>query len=71
MPETWTHPPVLAREAPAAWRAVWRFRIAALLLLAVMVLLAILLIRYLTGATAQDPDVNASAPRPPALAHAG
>ena len=57
--ERYVRPPLLAREAPAAWIAVWRFRLVALALLAVLVLLAVLLFQRLTGATAQDPGVGA------------
>lgn len=59
MPEHWVHPPVVAREAPPAWIAVWRFRLLALLLLAVLVVIAVLVFRQLTGATGQDPGIDA------------
>ncbi len=57
--ERYVRPPLLAREAPAAWIAVWRFRLVALVMLAVLVLLAVLLFQQLTGSTAQDPGVGA------------
>ena len=57
--ERYVRPPLLAREAAPAWVAVWRFRLVALLVLAVLVLLAVLMFRQLTGATAQDPGVGA------------
>ena len=57
--ERYVRPPLLAREAPAAWVAVWRFRLLALVALAVLVLLAVVAVRQLTGATAQDPGLNA------------
>ncbi|MBC7375502.1 MAG: hypothetical protein H7323_16055 [Frankiales bacterium] len=57
--ERYVRPPLLAREAPAAWIAVWRFRLVALALLAVLVLIAVLLFRQLTGDTEQDPGVGA------------
>ena len=53
-------PPVVAREPAPAWIAVWRFRLLALLLLALLVLVAVLLFRQFTGANAQDPGVGAS-----------
>lgn len=60
--ERYVRPPLLAREAPPAWLAVWRFRLVALVALALLVLVAVLLFRQLTGATAQDPGVDALGP---------
>jgi len=60
--ERYVRPPLLAREAPAAWVAVWRFRLLALVLLALLVLLAVVAFRELTGATAQDPGIDALRP---------
>ena len=59
--ETWVRPPVVAREAPPAWRARWRFRLVALLLLAVLAAGAVQLVRVLSGATAQDPGIGTEA----------
>jgi hypothetical protein len=53
------HPPVVAREAPAPWIAAWRFRLLALVLLALLVLVAITVFRQFTGANAQDPGIGA------------
>lgn len=53
------HPPVVAREAPAPWIAAWRFRLLALVLLALLVFVAITVFRQLTGATGQDPGIGA------------
>jgi hypothetical protein len=68
--EHWTRPPVVAREAPPAWRARWRFRLVALLLLALLAAAAVQAVRVLGGATAQDPgigtDAAATGPRSPA-----
>ena len=61
MAERWVRPPVVAREAPPAWRAAWRFRLLALLLLALLVAGGVQLYRVLSGATAQDPGVEAGA----------
>jgi hypothetical protein len=58
--ERWVHPPVVAREAPPAWRARWRFRLFALLLLALLVAAGVQLFRVLSGATAQDPGIGAA-----------
>ena len=56
--ERYVRPPLLAREAPAAWVALWRFRLLALVALALLVLLTVVLLRQLTGA-AQDPGLDA------------
>lgn len=48
----------MAREAPPAWRARWRFRVVALLLLAVVVGGGVQVFRVLSGATAQDPGIG-------------
>jgi hypothetical protein len=61
MGERWIHPPLVAREAPPAWRARWRFRLVALLLLALVVAGGFQLFRLLSGATAQDPGIGAEA----------
>jgi hypothetical protein len=63
--EHWTHPPLVPREPPPAWRAAWRFRLVALLLLALLAAGTVQAVRVLTGATAQDPGIGA-APAPPA-----
>jgi hypothetical protein len=57
--ERWVHPPVMAREAPPAWRAAWRFRLLSLLLLALLVVAGVVAFRQFTGANAQDPGVGA------------
>jgi hypothetical protein len=57
--ERWVRPPVVAREAPPAWIAVWRFRLVALVVLALLVLAAVLVFRQVTGANAQDPGIDA------------
>lgn len=59
MAERYVRPPLLAREPAPAWRAVWRFRLLGLVALALLVLVAVLLFRELTGATAQDPGIGA------------
>jgi hypothetical protein len=62
--ERWVRPPVVAREAPPAWRARWRFRLVALLLLALVVGGGVQLFRVLSGATAQDPGIGAEPAEP-------
>lgn len=59
MAERYVRPPLLAREPAPAWIAVWRFRLVALLLVALLVVVGVLLFRQLTGANAQDPGVEA------------
>ena len=59
MGERWVHPPVVASEPRPPWIAVWRFRLLALVLLALVVLVTVLLFRQLTGANAQDPNIDA------------
>lgn len=58
MPERYVRPPLLAKEAAPAWHAAWRFRLCALVVLGLLVLLCVLVFRELTGATAQDPGVE-------------
>lgn len=57
--EHWTRPPLVPREAPPAWHATWRYRLVALLVLALLVAGAVQLFRVLSGATAQDPGIGA------------
>jgi hypothetical protein len=61
MGERWVSPPLVAREAPPAWIAIWRFRLLALTLLALLVAAAVLVFRQVTGANAQDPGIDALA----------
>jgi hypothetical protein len=65
--EHWTRPPLVPREAPPAWRATWRFRLLALIVLALLVAGAVQAYRVLSGATAQDPGIGAA----PAAGQAG
>lgn len=58
--ESWVRPPLVPREPVPAWRAVWRFRLLALLLLALLVAGGVQAYRVLSGATAQDPGLDAS-----------
>ena len=59
MGERYVRPPLVAREPPPAWTARWRFRLVALLVLALLVTTGVLAFRELSGATAQDPGVEA------------
>jgi hypothetical protein len=58
MGEHYVRPPLVPREAPPPWRAVWRFRLTALLLLALLVLLVYRLYQQFSGATDQDPGLS-------------
>jgi hypothetical protein len=60
--EQYVRPPLVPREAPPAWRAVWRFRLVALLLLALAVLVGYRVFQEFSGATDQDPGLS-SMPR--------
>ena len=65
--ETYVRPPLVAREATPEWVARWRFRIVALLLTAVLVWLGFLLFQKVSGASDQDPGVEAASVRVTAL----
>lgn len=58
MGEQYVRPPLVPREAPPAWIAVWRFRLAALLVLAVLVLIGYRVFQEFSGATDQDPGLS-------------
>ena len=59
MAEHYVRPPLVPREAPAAWRSVWPFRLVALLAVLLLGLLVLALYQQLSGATAQDPGIGA------------
>jgi hypothetical protein len=59
MGERWVSPPLVPREPAPAWVAVWRFRLFALVILALVVLATVLVYRHFAGANAQDPGVGA------------
>ena len=61
MRESWTRPPLVAREAPSGWLAMWRFRLAVALCLAALVLLVLTLFLRFARSSGQDPGVGASA----------
>lgn len=64
MREQWVRPPVVGREPGRTWPARWRFRLVALLLLALLVAGGVQAYRVLSGATAQDPGIGAAAQVP-------
>ena len=57
--ERWTSPALVAKEAPPAWFAVWRFRAVAIAFLALFVWLVFQLYQQLSGANDQDPGLDA------------
>lgn len=59
MTERYVRPPLVAHEAAPVWRAVWRFRLLGVVVLALLVLAGFLLFREFTGSTAQDPGLGA------------
>jgi len=67
MGEHYVRPPLVPREAPPAWRAVWRFRLTALLLLLLLVLLVYRLYQQFSGATDQDPGLSSLSALQPVL----
>lgn len=58
MAETWVRPPLLGQEAPPRWKALWRFRLVTLVVLALLVLALVAGYQELTGANAQDPGIS-------------
>ena len=60
MGEQYVRPPLVAREAAAPWVALWRFRVTALALLMLLVILGYAAFEHLSGATAQDPGVSSA-----------
>ena len=57
--EHYVRPPLVPTEAPAAWRAVWPFRIAVLLLLALLTAGLAYAYSILNDAAEQDPGLEA------------
>jgi len=53
-------PPLLAREPTPAWLAVWRFRLTALVLLALLLVLGYTAFEHLSGAASQDPGLSSA-----------
>lgn len=58
MGEQYVRPPLVAREPTPAWVLRWRFRLIALVLLVVTLLVSYQVFRRLSGATDQDPGVG-------------
>ena len=60
MGERYVRPPLLAREPAPSWLAVWRFRLTALVLLALVLWLGYLGFEHLSGAASQDPGLSSA-----------
>jgi hypothetical protein len=58
MGEPYVRPPLVAREAPPRWLAIWRFRVTALALLVLVVIVGYIVFQHLSGATDQDPGLS-------------
>jgi hypothetical protein len=56
--EHYVRPPLVAREAPAPWIALWRFRLTALALLILVLVLGYDAFEHLSGAASQDPGLS-------------
>ena len=62
MGERYVRPPLSGSEPPAAWVAVWRFRLVLLVLFAALAVGIFFLVRMLVGGPEESPGI--SAPRP-------
>lgn len=60
--ERYVRLPLVPREAPAPWRATWRYRAVAVLLLAALTLGAVRLMQALTVASGQNPGMGGPVP---------
>lgn len=60
--ERYTRLPLVPREAPPAWRATWRYRVVALVLLAVVALVVAQVVQRLSGTAGQDPGIGGPVP---------
>ena len=59
--ERYVRPPLVAREPAPRWHAVWRFRIAALVIALLLAWLVLIITRHFVQ-TEQNPTFGASAP---------
>ncbi len=57
--ERYVRPPLVPTEAPAAWRAVWPFRVVVLLVLALLTVGLAYAYSVLNDAASQDPGLQA------------
>lgn len=64
MRESYVRPVVSAKEPGPGWLPVWRFRLTALLLLALLALGTVKIVQVMQGATRQDPGLDQPTPQP-------
>ena len=57
--ERWVSPPLVAREPAPRWVAVWRYRLGIALLAAVLIAICWVAWLFMSGATDQEPGVDA------------
>jgi hypothetical protein len=57
--DRYVRPPLIAKEPPSRWAAVWRFRLFALIVLAGLALLVLYIARHLIN-TEQNPTFGAA-----------
>lgn len=67
MADRYVRPPLLAREAAPRWRAVWRFRLLGLIVMALLIGGLFLAFQALSETTSQDPGLNSLGPEVPEL----
>jgi hypothetical protein len=53
--DRYVRPPLVAKEPPSRWAALWRFRLVALVIFAALALLVLYIARHLIN-TEQDPS---------------
>ena len=62
MAESYVRPVTSAHEPPPPWRAVWRFRATAFVILALLAVLTVRAVNVAVHAGDQDPTSDTSAP---------
>ena len=67
MADRYVRPPLLAREPPPRWRAVWRFRLLGLVVMALLLGGLFLAFQALSETASQDPGLNSLGPLAPSL----
>lgn len=60
--ERYTRLPLVPREPPAPWRAAWRYRAVAIVLLALLAFGTVRLMQALTASGGEDPGIGRSVP---------
>jgi hypothetical protein len=59
--DRYVRPPLIAKEPPSRWVAVWRFRVVALIILAALALAVLFIARHLIN-TEQNPTFGTLRP---------